>query len=241
MVGEGTLADHTIPVLRQAAADAGRAQPQVAAGFPVCVTDDVDAARARAAQVFAIYGQLPSYRAMLDREGLAGPEDIAIIGDESEVGDRIDAIGGLGVDTFLASNTEYAKSYTKGDLPAPPARKIAIVACMDARLELGAQLGLAEGDAHVIRNAGGAVTEDVIRSLTVSQRLLGTREIMLLHHTRCGMQSLDEEEVKEKSEILARGDEIQKFNEFHGSWIYEVSESTADKFRVKARDLVEKA
>jgi F420-dependent oxidoreductase-like protein len=103
MVGPGTLADHTIPVLREAAAGAGRPQPQVAAGFPVCVTSDVDAARARAAEVFAIYGQLPSYRAMLDKEGLAGPEDIAIIGDEATVGDRIDALAELGVDTFLAS------------------------------------------------------------------------------------------------------------------------------------------
>lgn len=103
MVGPGTLADHTIPVIREAASAAGRRQPQVAAGFPVCVTDDVDAARARAAEVFAIYGQLPSYRAMLDKEGLAGPEDVALIGDESEVGARIDAIAELGVDTFLAS------------------------------------------------------------------------------------------------------------------------------------------
>lgn len=78
----------------------------------------------------------------------------------------------------------------------PPARKIAIVACMDARLETGALLGLEEGDAHVIRNAGGVVTEDVIRSLTISQRLLGTREIMLIHHTDCGMLTFTDAELK---------------------------------------------
>ena len=90
-------------------------------------------------------------------------------------------------DTYLANNGRYATAFSKGKLPMPPAMKIAIVACMDARLETGALLGLTEGDAHVIRNAGGVVTDDVIRSLTISQRLLGTREIMLIHHTDCGM------------------------------------------------------
>ncbi|MEM9036628.1 MAG: TIGR03564 family F420-dependent LLM class oxidoreductase [Actinomycetota bacterium] len=103
MVGPGTLADHTIPVIREAAKEADRPQPQVVAGFPVCVTDDVEGARARAAEVFAIYGQLPSYRAMLDREGLGGPADLALIGDEATVGGQIDRLGELGVDTFLAS------------------------------------------------------------------------------------------------------------------------------------------
>jgi carbonic anhydrase len=79
----------------------------------------------------------------------------------------------------------------------PPAREIAIVACMDARLETGALLGLEEGDAHVIRNAGGVVTDDVIRSLVISQRLLGTREIMLIHHTDCGMLTFTDAELKE--------------------------------------------
>jgi carbonic anhydrase len=101
------------------------------------------------------------------------------------------------IDTFLESNAKYAAGFSKGDLPVPPAREIAIVACMDARLETGALLGLEEGDAHVIRNAGGVVTEDVIRSLTISQRLLGTREIMLIHHTDCGMLTFSDAEVKE--------------------------------------------
>ena len=77
------------------------------------------------------------------------------------------------IDRYLSNNAEYVAGFSKGDLPMPPAREIAIVACMDARLETGALLGLAEGEAHVIRNAGGVVTDDVIRSLTISQRLLG--------------------------------------------------------------------
>ena len=91
------------------------------------------------------------------------------------------------IDDFLANNAKYAERFDKGHLPMPPARHIAVVACMDARLETGVLLGLVEGDAHVIRNAGGVVTDDVIRSLVISQRLLGTREIMLIHHTDCGM------------------------------------------------------
>ena len=103
MVGPGTLADHTIPVLRAAASEAGRPQPEVLAGFPVCVTDDVARTRERAAKVFEIYGQLPSYRAMIDREGLGGPEDLAIIGSEAEVSDRIDQLAEIGVDELTAS------------------------------------------------------------------------------------------------------------------------------------------
>ena len=101
------------------------------------------------------------------------------------------------IDTYLGNNAKYAADFSKGDLPIPPARKIAIVACMDARLETAALLGLEEGDAHVIRNAGGVVTDDVIRSLTISQRLLGTREIMLIHHTDCGMLTFTDAELKE--------------------------------------------
>ncbi len=100
------------------------------------------------------------------------------------------------IDDFLANNERYADGFSKGDLPIPPAKGIAVVACMDARLETGALLGLAEGDAHVIRNAGGVVTDDVIRSLTISQRLLGTREIMLIHHTDCGMLTFEDGDVK---------------------------------------------
>jgi len=90
-------------------------------------------------------------------------------------------------DDLLANNDAYAEGFDKGDLPIPPARKIAVLTCMDARLSPYVMLGLNEGDAHVIRNAGGVVTDDEIRSLAISQRLLGTEEIMLIHHTDCGM------------------------------------------------------
>ncbi|MEE8043464.1 MAG: carbonic anhydrase, partial [Pseudomonadales bacterium] len=96
------------------------------------------------------------------------------------------------VDDLLANNASYADGFSKGSLPMPPAKQVAVVACMDARLETGALLGLLEGDAHVIRNAGGVVTDDVIRSLVISQRLLGTREIMLIHHTDCGMLTFED-------------------------------------------------
>jgi carbonic anhydrase len=102
------------------------------------------------------------------------------------------------IDEFLANNETYVESFSKGSLPMPPARQIAVVVCMDARLETGVLLGLAEGDAHVIRNAGGVVTDDVIRSLTISQRLLGTREIMLIHHTDCGMLTFTDADLKQQ-------------------------------------------
>jgi carbonic anhydrase len=101
---------------------------------------------------------------------------------------------------FLDNNARYAEGFDKGDLPMPPARQVAVVACMDARIETGRLLGLQEGDAHVIRNAGGVVTDDVIRSLAISQRLLGTREIMLIHHTDCGMLTFRDDEVKAQIE-----------------------------------------
>jgi carbonic anhydrase len=90
-------------------------------------------------------------------------------------------------DELLANAKAYAARFDKGDLPLPPGKKLAIVACMDARLNPYGLLGLQEGDAHVIRNAGGVITDDEIRSLTISQRLLGTEEIILIHHTDCGM------------------------------------------------------
>ena len=99
-------------------------------------------------------------------------------------------------DQLLRNNEHYAGSFTKGDLPLPPAKRVAVVACMDARLDLHELLGLDEGDAHVIRNAGGAVTEDAIRSLVISQRLLGTQEIILIHHTDCGMLTFGDEALK---------------------------------------------
>ena len=100
-------------------------------------------------------------------------------------------------DACLAKNARYAAGFDKADLPAPPAGKAAVVTCMDARIETGKLLGLAEGDAHVIRNAGGVVTEDVLRSLTISQRLLGTEEILLIHHTDCGMATFRDDDLKD--------------------------------------------
>lgn len=99
-------------------------------------------------------------------------------------------------DELLAGAAQYAARFDRGDLPLPPARRVAVVACMDARLDPQALLGLNLGDAHVIRNAGGAVTDDVVRSLAISQRLLGTREIVLLHHTDCGMLTFTDDEFR---------------------------------------------
>ncbi len=103
-------------------------------------------------------------------------------------------------DNFLANNARYADSFEKGDLPIPPAKRAAVVACMDARIETGRLLGLEEGDAHVIRNAGGVVTDDVLRSLVISQRLLGTEEIILIHHTDCGMVTFRDDDIKDQIE-----------------------------------------
>jgi len=99
-------------------------------------------------------------------------------------------------DDLLRNAEEYAASFDKGDLPLPPAKGVAVVACMDARLIPTRVLGLEEGDAHVIRNAGGVVTDDEIRSLAISQRLLGTTEIILIHHTDCGMLTFTDDEFK---------------------------------------------
>jgi carbonic anhydrase len=98
-------------------------------------------------------------------------------------------------DELVANNEAYAAAFG-GLLPLPPARQLAVVACMDARLNVYGLLGLAEGEAHVIRNAGGAVTDDTIRSLAISQRLLGTREIILIHHTECGMLTFTDDGFK---------------------------------------------
>lgn len=97
---------------------------------------------------------------------------------------------------LLTNNDRYAATFDKGDLPMPPAKQTAVVACMDARLNVYGILGLEEGQAHVIRNAGGVITDDVIRSLTISQRLLGTKEIILIHHTDCGMLTFKDDELK---------------------------------------------
>ena len=104
------------------------------------------------------------------------------------------------IDTLVTNAKLYAAQFTAGGLPAPPATGVAVVACMDARLDVHSLLGLADGDAHVIRNAGGVITDDVIRSLTISQRLLRTTEVMLIHHTGCGMMSFTDDEVKAQIE-----------------------------------------
>ena len=98
-------------------------------------------------------------------------------------------------DELLANNERYAESFS-GQLPLPPSRHLAVVACMDARLNVYGILGLQDGEAHVIRNAGGVVTDDEIRSLTISQRLLGTQEIILIHHTDCGMLTFTDDDFK---------------------------------------------
>ena len=99
------------------------------------------------------------------------------------------------VDDYVKNNREYALTYV-GGLQARPTGQVAVVACMDSRMRIFPMLGLADGEAHVIRNAGGVVTDDVVRSLAISQRLLGTREIMLIHHTDCGLQKTTEDEFK---------------------------------------------
>lgn len=104
------------------------------------------------------------------------------------------------VNDVLSNNARYAAGFAPDANHAAPARKLAVVACMDARLDVFSVLGLEPGDAHVIRNAGGVVTEDVIRSLVISQRLLGTREVMLIHHTDCGMQTFRDDDLKDAIE-----------------------------------------
>ena len=103
-------------------------------------------------------------------------------------------------DAYVANAERYAARFDQGDLPMPPAKHTAVVACMDARLNPYGVLGLSEGDSHVIRNAGGVVTDDVIRSLAISQRLLGTNEIILIHHTDCGMLTFRDDDVKAQIE-----------------------------------------
>ncbi len=104
------------------------------------------------------------------------------------------------IDELLQNAETYAASFDKGELALPPATRVAVLACMDARLDPAAVLGLREGDAHVIRNAGGVVTDDEIRSLAISQRLLGTEEIMLIHHTDCGMLTFKDDDFRREVE-----------------------------------------
>ena len=104
------------------------------------------------------------------------------------------------IDELVRNADSYGESFSNGDLPMPPAKRVAVVACMDARLNPYGLLGLQEGDAHVIRNAGGVITDDEIRSLAISQRLLGTTEVILIHHTDCGMLTFTDDEFKRQVE-----------------------------------------
>ena len=102
------------------------------------------------------------------------------------------------VPELLNANQRYAAAFTKGDLPMPPGRKLAVLVCMDARIDPAKALGLEEGDAHVIRNAGGRASDDAIRSLAISQQLLGTREVVVIHHTDCGMLTFTDDQLRQK-------------------------------------------
>jgi carbonic anhydrase len=102
------------------------------------------------------------------------------------------------VSELLAANEAYASKFNKADLPMPPARKVAVLTCMDARLDPAKSLGLQEGDAHVIRNAGGRASEDALRSLIISYKLLGTSEFLVIHHVDCGMQTFTNDQLRER-------------------------------------------
>lgn len=129
-------------------------------------------------------------------------------------------------DELLANNVGYAQSFDKGDLGAAPARKVAVLACMDARLDPARFLGLGEGDAHVIRNAGGVATDDAIRSIVISQRLLGTNEIILVHHTGCGMATFRDDALK---------DEIAAETGIRPNFAFEAFPEATDDVRQTAR------
>jgi carbonic anhydrase len=119
-------------------------------------------------------------------------------------------------DELIANNIEYAAAFSDDHLPVDPSRRLAIVACMDSRMDIFEILGLAHGEAHVIRNAGGVITDDVIRSLCLSQRYLGTREVILLHHTDCGLQRVTEDAFKAQLEEelgVKPGWSLESFND----------------------------
>ncbi len=138
-------------------------------------------------------------------------------------------------DEFKQANEQYAARFEGGDLPIPPARKVAVVTCMDARLHPEQFLGLQLGDAHVIRNAGGRVSEDAIRSLVISERLLGTEEIVVVHHTECGMMTFQNEDlaakIKEDLGVDASGRDFLTFSSLEESLREDVE-------KVRASDLI---
>ncbi len=102
------------------------------------------------------------------------------------------------VSAVLDANAQYAARFSKGDLPMPPGRRLVVLTCMDARIDPAKAFGLEEGDAHVVRNAGGRASDDAIRSLVISTHLLGTREILVIHHTDCGMLTFSNEQLREQ-------------------------------------------
>lgn len=136
-------------------------------------------------------------------------------------------------DDLLVNNERYAAGFDKASLPVPPGKQVAVVACMDARLNVYGMLGLQEGDAHVIRNAGGVVTDDAIRSLVISQRLLGTTEIILIHHTDCGMLSFtdDVEKARIVAEIGIRPQfALEAFSDLDGDVLQSIARVKASPF-----------
>ncbi|GIH47056.1 carbonic anhydrase [Microbispora rosea] len=136
-------------------------------------------------------------------------------------------------DELLAKAERYAAGFDKGHLPLPPARGVAVLACMDARLNVYGLLGLTEGDAHVIRNAGGVVTADERRSLAISQRLLGTREIILIHHTDCGMLTFTDDDFRRgiQAEVGIKPDwAAEAFSDLDADVIQSINRITADPF-----------
>lgn len=124
-------------------------------------------------------------------------------------------------DEFLEANRQYAEDFDSGDLPTPPARRVAVVTCMDARLHPEEFLGIDLGEAHVIRNVGGRVSEDAIRSLVISQRLLGTNEVVVIHHTDCGMMTFENEDlagrIREDLGVDASGRDFLTFSDLEQS------------------------
>jgi carbonic anhydrase len=136
-------------------------------------------------------------------------------------------------DDLLANNESYAASFDNAELPSAPARKLAVVTCMDARINVYAILGLREGEAHVIRNAGGVITDDEIRSLAISQRLLGTEEVMVIHHTGCGMLSFTDDSFRtqiEQETGIKPGWAAEAFSDLDGDVRQSIARITASPF-----------
>ncbi len=121
------------------------------------------------------------------------------------------------LNAVLAANDRYAATFTKGDLPMPPARRLVILTCMDARIDPAQAFGVTEGDAHVIRNAGGRASEDALRSLVISTQLLGTREVSVIHHTDCGMLTFTNEQLQARLGADAAGIDFLPFSDLEQS------------------------